>query len=283
MINSLIQLKKEIKQAANPQKAKHLMRFFKTEKGEYGEGDIFLGIMVPKSRELAKKYADLDIKQLGELIKSKYHEERLLALFILVNKYKKTNHKKICFHFYIKNMKYINNWDLVDLSTPNIVGEHLLLLDSTRSLSDSSEPGGDTLKTSDNKSNSTVDNTSRDISWKILKNTLREGSRPIDSLKLLIKSENVWERRIGVLATFRFIKVGKFTESLKLAEMLINDRHDLMHKAVGWMLREIGKRDQKTEIEFLNKYYRKMPRTMLRYSIEKFPKDLRQSYMLGKL
>jgi 3-methyladenine DNA glycosylase AlkD len=284
---SVLQLKKELEKLANPQKAKDLQRFFKTGKGEYGEGDIFIGITVPELRNVAKKYYELKLSEVQKLIESKIHEERMLALFILINKYNKTNHKKICFHFYIINMKYINNWDLVDLSAPQIVGRHLLNLNlanskgSTASLSFSSEPSGNTQINLKNKSLSTAAKTSKEIPMEILRNTLREGPRPIDSLELLVRSENLWERRIGILATFWFIKNKRFDESLKLAQILLNDKHDLIHKAVGWMLREIGKRDYETEIKFLDKHYKKMSRTMLRYAIEKFPENIRQKY-LGK-
>jgi 3-methyladenine DNA glycosylase AlkD len=256
------QFKKDLKKFADPQKVKLLQRFFKTGKGEYGEGDVFLGIMVPQSRALAKKYKDLDLKAVKSLIESKYHEERLIALFILINKYKTTNHKKICFHFYVKNMKYINNWDLVDLSAPNIVGRHLFnQRGPAASLPPVSAPSEASVRA--------VGSPSSGVTPLILVN--------------LAKSKNIWERRIAVLATFWFIKNNKFGESLKLAEILLSDKQDLIHKAVGWMLREIGKRDRETEIEFLNKYYKQMPRTMLRYAIERFPKNLKRSYMLGKL
>jgi 3-methyladenine DNA glycosylase AlkD len=276
---SIADLKKELRKLANPEKAKILQRFFKTGKGEYGEGDIFIGVVVPQLRKIARKYFTLDLKDVKRLIESKIHEERMIAMFILVEKYEKTNHKKIVFHFYIKNMRYINNWDLVDLSAPKIVGRHLYLLDSTRSLRDFSEPSGNTQKLSKIKSFSTADKASKDISMEILRNTLREGSRPIDNLRLLARSENIWERRIGIMATFWFIKNNKFDESLKIAEMLLKDEHDLIHKAVGWMLREIGKRDQDVEIAFLNKYSKKMPRTMLRYAIERFPEKQRLAYL----
>lgn len=229
-MDTIQQLRGELRGIADPKKAEILQRFFKTGKGEYGEGDIFLGITVPQQREIAKKYYSLDIKQLKILIDSKIHEERMIALFILINKYKTTNHKKIIFHFYLKNTKNINNWDLVDLSAPNIVGVHLLNKD---------------------------------------KKILYKWS----------KSESIWERRIAVLATFQFIKYGRFNESLKLAEILLNDEHDLIHKAVGWMLREVGKKDLKAEIKFLNKHYLKMPRTMLRYAIERFPQKIRLDFL----
>lgn len=213
----------------NPKKAKDLQRFFKTGKGEYGEGDIFLGIMVPQQRKLAKKYLDLDLDDLQKLLDSKIHEYRMTALFILM---KKDDKKKI-FDFYLKNTRNINNWDLVDLSAPNILGEYLL-------------------------------DKNRDILYK------------------LARSKNIWERRMAVLATLAFIKNGDFDDFLKIAEMLINDKHDLIHKAVGWGHREVGKRDLKTEEDFLKKYYKKMPRVMLIYAIEKFPEKKRRAYLSSK-
>lgn len=230
------QLRRELRKIADSERAENLQRFFKTGIGEYGEGDVFLGIIVPKLRKIAKKYYSLDIKQLKKLIASKFHEERLIALFILINKYKTTNHRKIIFHFYIKNTKYINNWDLVDLSAPNIVGSFL---------------------------------------WDQQRGPVKSNSILIK----LAKSENLWERRIAVLSTFRFIKENQFADSLKIAKILLKDKHDLIHKAAGWMLREIGKRDLKTEIEFLDKHCTKIPRTMLRYAIERFPEKLRMIYL----
>lgn len=222
----------------NPEKARDLQRFFKTGKGEYGEGDIFLGIVVPLQRRVAKKYLDLSLDDLQKLLDSKIHEYRLTALFILVAKFKKAENKKEIVDFYLKNTKNINNWDLVDLSAPNILGEYLV--DKNRSI-----------------------------------------------LYKLVRSIIIWERRIAVLATFAFIKKkqdcfsrnNNFDDSLKIAEILIDDKHDLIHKAVGWMLREVGKRDLKTEEDFLKKFYKKMPRTMLRYAIEKMDETKRQGYL----
>lgn len=228
----LKQLQKELRNLANPEKAKLLQRFFKTGKGEYGEGDVFLGIMVPQQRIMAKKYNDLNLKEIQNLLKSKIHEERLIALFILIDQYKKSDdfkQKKI-FDFYLKNTEYINNWDLVDLSAPKIVGGYLL--DKDKSI-----------------------------------------------LYEFAKSENFWERRIAVLATFRFINRLQFSDALEIGKILISDKHDLIHKAVGWMLREIGKRDLKTEEKFLEKFGKIMPRTMLRYAIEKFPEKKRKYYL----
>jgi 3-methyladenine DNA glycosylase AlkD len=235
-MKNLVNLKKELKNLENKEQAKNLQRFFKTGKGEYGEGDIFLGLKVPVQREIAKKYYDLDLKQLKKLIESKIHEHRLVALFILINKYKTTNHKKIVTHFYLKNASkgYINNWDLVDLSAPKILGVHLLDKNNNRKI-----------------------------------------------LHKLAKSNNLWERRIAILSTFTFINKKDFKDALNIAKILMRDEHDLIHKAVGWMLREIGKRNLSIEENFLkkNNNYKKMPRTMLRYAIEKFPKNKKRFYM----
>ena len=225
----------ELQKISSPEKAKIAMRFFKTGKGQYGEGDIFLGIMVPRQREISGKF-DLDLAEIQKLLSSKIHEHRLVALFILIKKYNKLkdhNLKKEIFGFYLKNTKYINNWDLIDLSAEKILGEYLI-------------------------------------------NSSAKEKRIIYDLA---KSENIWERRIAMLTTFQFIKRGKFEASFKVAGILLNDKHDLIHKAVGWMLREIGKRDQNEEEKFLMKHYQKMPRTMLRYAIEKFDKKKREFYM----
>jgi 3-methyladenine DNA glycosylase AlkD len=228
----LNQLKKDLKKLANPEKAGILQRFFKTGKGEYGEGDLFLGITVPEQRKIAKKYSELPLKETQKLLSGKIHEHRLTALLILVIKYKKADDtdKKRISHFYIKNFKHINNWDLVDLSSEKILGEYLLEKDKSL-------------------------------------------------LYRLAKSKNLWERRIAVITTFAFIRNNRFDDTLKISGLLLNDRHDLIHKAVGWMLREIGKRDQEVEEKFLKKHYRKMPRTMLRYAIEKFDEKKRQFYL----
>lgn len=223
-------VKKELKKLAKPKKAKLLQGFFKTGKGEYGEGDIFLGIYVPIQREVAKNFKDISLKEIQQLVNSKIHEHRLVGLFILIDQYKRTDDKKKYYEFYLKNTNRINNWDLVDLSAPNIVGDYLF--DKNRKI-----------------------------------------------LYKLAKSKLLWERRIAVLATFSFIKNNEFDDLLKLSKMLLEDKQDLMHKAVGWMLREIGKRDQVVEERFLKRYYKKMPRTMLRYAIEKFDDKKRKFYM----
>ena len=247
-MNAVRQLKAEIERIADQKRAKLLQRYFKTGKGEYGEGDIFLGITVPQSRKIAIKFENLDFASIEKLLHSKLHEERLIALLILVNNFSKGSDplKKKIYDFYLNNTKYINNWDLVDLSAPNIVGNFLW----------NKQRGPSSAKAS--------------------------AGKPVENNPILIKlakSESIWERRIAVLSTFRFIKENQFRDSLKIAKMLLKDDHDLIQKAVGWMLREIGKRDLETEIEFLNKHYQKMPRTMLRCSIEKFPEKLKMFYL----
>ena len=225
-------VKKDLRNLANFEKANLLQRFFKTGKGDYGEGDIFLGVMVPNTRKIAQKYTYLNLKEINTLLNSKIHEERLCALLIMVEQYFKLDelNKKKLFNFYIKNAKQINNWDLVDLSAPKIVGGYLL-------------------------------------------------DKPRSILYKFSKSKNLWERRISILSTFVFIKAGDYSDSFRLAKILMKDKHDLIHKAVGWMLREIGKKSMKDEIQFLNKHYKKMPRTMLRYAIERFPEEKRQFYL----
>jgi len=232
---SLQSLRNEIKQKANPEKAKLLQRFFKTGKGQYGEGDIFLGITVPESRRLAIKYTHLPLKDIELLLSSKIHEERLIALLLLVHNYKKHPEKREeIYNFYLKNTKFINNWDLVDLSCHKIVGDYLLDKD-------------------------------RGILYK------------------LSKSSNLWERRISIISTFAFIAKNQFDDSIKLAEILLHDKHDLIHKAVGWVLREIGKKDEKVLENFLKKHYKNMPRTMLRYAIERFPEEKRKAYLASEI
>ena len=225
----------EIRGLANGEIAKHSLRFFKTGKGEYGYGDIFLGVRVPKIRLIAKKHIDISIDDMKTLIKSKYHEERLLGLIILVNKYSKSKDKKTknqLYKTYVSSFKYINNWDLVDVTCSHIIGKHLM--DKDRLI-----------------------------------------------LYTWAKSEDLWTKRIAIVSTHCFIRKNDLQETFKIAEILINDDHDLIHKAVGWMLREAGKKDLEKEEIFLKKYYKTMPRTMLRYAIEKFPEVKRQKYLKG--
>jgi 3-methyladenine DNA glycosylase AlkD len=224
----MVNIEKELQSKKDPIRAKILSRFFKTGKGEYGEGDIFLGIVVPIQRAIAKKYKDVSLKEIQKLLDSKIHEYRLTGLLVLVEKYKED--KELVYNFYIKNFRNINNWDLVDLTAPKIMGD--FLKDKNR-----------------------------------------------DILYSLATSNNLWEKRISIVATFAFIKDNDFKDTLKISEILLKDEHDLIHKAVGWMLREVGKRNKDLEKEFLDKYYRIMPRTMLRYSIEKFDPKEKEFYM----
>jgi len=233
---SLSEIRKEISKQKNPAQAINLQRFFKTGKGEYGEGDIFYGIKVPVQRNISKQFKDLLLNDLKVLILSKIHEERLIAAFILVDQYKRGDEKKkkIIFDFYLKNRNGINNWDLVDLSAPKIVGEYLI-------------------------------------------------DKEKDLLYKFAQSKDIWKKRISIISTQTFIREHFFEDTLKISEILLHDRHDLIHKAVGWMLREIGNREMETEEEFLKKHYKTMPRTMLRYAIEKFPEQKRKAYLESKI
>lgn len=229
---ALNHLREELRKLRNPAKAKVLTRFFKTGRGEYGEGDVFLGIPVPLQRGVTKKYPGLLLEDLRKLLSSRIHEERLVALLILITRYKKADNtdRRVVVDFYLKNTKRINNWDLVDISAGNILGNYLL--DKDRTL-----------------------------------------------LSFLAGSDSLWERRIAIMATFAFIKQNEFMDALHISELLLNDTHDLIHKAVGWMLREIGKRDRETAEQFLTTHYRNMPRTMLRYAIERFDEQTRNAYL----
>lgn len=230
---TLNKLRAELNQKANPQKAKILKRFFKTKKGEYGEGDIFYGLTVPTQRKIAKNYQNLPLTDLIKLLHSKIHEERFTALVLMVNLYKKGDEKLKAriYDAYLTNSKWINNWDLVDTSTPQIVGDYLYNF-------------GD-----------------------------------VQILDKLAKSNLLWNRRIAMLATFTFTRNGDNKPALKIAQALLNDKHDLINKAVGWMLREVGKRDMKKLKDFLDTHVSKMPRTTLRYAIEKLPKSQKDFYL----
>jgi 3-methyladenine DNA glycosylase AlkD len=224
----------ELNKFANKKKAEQLARFFKTGKGEYGEGDIFLGIVVPEQRLVAKQYRELPFKETQKLLNSKFHEHRLTALLILTYKFIKADEamQEEIVKLYLSNTKRINNWDLIDLSSVEILGEYILKHPEYKKV-----------------------------------------------LFKFSKSESLWERRISIISTFMLIRNRQFDDSLKIAETLLLDKEDLIQKAVGWMLREIGKRDLGVEEEFLEKYHRQMPRTMLRYAIEKFSPEKRQYYM----
>jgi 3-methyladenine DNA glycosylase AlkD len=214
--------------------AQFLQGFFKTGPGQYGEGDLFRGIRVPVLRRLVKQYRTMPLPENEQLLHSPYHEDRLLALLLLVNSYRTSDcaRQTAIYELYLANTAFINNWDLVDSSAEHIVGAYL---------------------------------------W--------DKSRA--PLQQLATSASLWERRIAMLATFHYIKKHEFNEALRIVGLLVNDREDLMHKAVGWMLREIGKRNLPREEEFLAGHYRIMPRTMLRYAIEKFPEEQRQAYLRG--
>jgi len=238
---TLTKLKKDAKAYSNPKRKETNEWFFKTGKGQYGEGDKFIGISMPDVRIIAKKYLNLSIKDVEKLLHSKIHEHRMIALVIWTYQFEKAaspdvpsdkgnkTREKI-YKTYLKNTKHINNWDLVDVTTPRIVGRWLMDKD-------------------------------RNILYK------------------LAKSRNLWEKRISVLGTFPFIANNDFKDSIKICEMHLKDTHDLMHKACGWMLREIGKKDEKTLTNFLDKYSKVMPRTMLRYSLERLSKKQRENYM----
>ncbi len=236
MTDSSTIISKELRALASPATAINLQRFFKTGPGQYGEGDVFLGIKVPPMRTLAKRHPNTDLETIATLLDSRYHEERFLALLLLMQRYQQGTRRDqtAVYDLYLGNTHCINNWDLVDISAPHIVGRHL-----------------------------------QDRSRKILYK--------------LARSSSLWERRIAILATFHFIRREDFADTLKIAKILLHDEHDLIHKAVGWMLREVGKRNLVNEKVFLQQHYRSMPRTMLRYAIERFPESKRKRYLSGKV
>ena len=229
-------LREELYALADPADAIHLQRFFKTAPGEYGAGDKFLGLRVPALRRLVGEYKELAEAHALEMLASSWHEERLLALLLLVDRYSRgdSSQRDSIHRAYLAHTRYINNWDLVDASAGEIIGSHL-------------DPGDIAL------------------------------------LERLARSDDIWERRIAMISTLHFIKQNEFGPSLKIARLLLHDSHDLIHKAVGWMLREVGKRDRKAEDTFLKKHYREMPRTMLRYAIERHPEKVRKQYLAGTL
>ncbi len=230
------EISRTIKDFADPAIAGHSQRFFKTGKGEYGEGDKFLGVRVPVLRKLAKQFEHVSLNAIQSLLKSPYHEERLCALLLLARKFEKgdNDERKRIYTLYLNNTRHVNNWDLVDSSAHQIVGSYLT-------------------------------NRSR---------------RPIYKLA---RSKDIWERRIAMMSTYAWIKNNDFDDALAISTMLLQDKHDLIHKAVGWMLREVGNRHLSVEKTFLKKYYKEMPRTMLRYAIEKFPDNERKKYLSGNV
>ncbi len=226
---NLLELRKELKECSSKERADSNARFFKTGKGQYGEGDIFLGVTVPNIRKVIKNYSNLFLEDISALLDSKYHEERLAALLILVNKFEVDNNEDIV-RFYLKKTKRINNWDLVDLSADKILGKGLFNKDKS-------------------------------------------------ILYQLAKSSNLWERRISIISTFYFIKNNSFKDTLDVSKILLKDKHDLIHKAVGWMLREVGKRDELRLKNFIKENISAMSRTTLRYAIEKFSKEERKYFL----
>lgn len=239
-MDALNKIKILLRKAGDAEKAKAVARYFKSGKGEYGEGDLFYGITVPEQRKIAKQfYKEISLADASKLLQGKYHEERFTALEILTMQFdgaQKLNddatQKKI-YNLYLASTKYVNNWDLVDTSAEYIVGAFL-------------------------------------------------ENKPRTILKKLAKSQSLWERRIAMLSCFHFIKKHDFVDSLTIAKLLLKDKHDLIHKAVGWMLREIGNRDLKTEITFLDAHALAMSRTTLRYATERFPEKLRLKYLHKK-
>ena len=231
---TLAELKREMAQLADPERARSSAWFFKTGKGDYGEGDKFLGIDTPSQRKLAKKYRDLRLSDLARLLRSRMHEHRGTTLLILVDQYRRGDAatKEKIFNFYLKHTRHTNNWDLVDCSAAYIVGEHLV-------------------------------------------------GRSRAVLYQLAASSSVWERRIAIIATAAFIRRGDLKETFAIAERLLADDSDLIHKATGWMLREAGKRLPEQLTRFLKRNYSRMPRTALRYAIEKLPQRERKNALKG--
>jgi len=227
----------ELLSVADPKKAQFLQGFFKTGKGEYAEGDVLLGIVVPLTRDIVKKNPKLPFSEIQLLIDSEYHEARLAGFLFLVKQFKKAKEereRKEIFDFYLKNARKANNWDLVDVTCRDVIGSYLL----------------------DNEEGRGV-------------------------LYRLAESDNLWEQRIAIVSTWMFIKHRQFEDTLALAEKLLSHKHDLIHKAVGWMLREVGKKDREVLVDFLEKHGKQMPRTSLRYAIEHFSPEER-AYFLGK-
>lgn len=232
-MSALNQLLHQLDSLKNPAKAKDFSWFFKTGPGQYGEGDQFLGIMTNPLREVISQFwSELTLADIETLLNNPYHECRSIAVSVLCRQFAKADlpQQQKIYDFYLTHTNRINNWDLVDISAPNIVGQYLL--DKDRKI-----------------------------------------------LYQLAKSDLLWDRRISIISTLTFIRNNQFTDTLEISKLLFNDQQDLMHKAVGWMLREVGKRDQKVLTDFLDKYCLKMPRTALRYSIERFSSDLRQYYL----
>jgi len=236
MPSTLEDIRQKLRNMADPESAAHSLRFFKTGEGQYGEGDVFLGIRVPVLRKIARTFKGISLDLCAGLLESPYHEERMFALIVLANQFQKAGPKdqESIYHLYRDNTRYVNNWDLVDVSAPVIVGGYFM----------------------------------------------DKNPRPLVDL---VKSRNLWERRISMVATWAFIRRGQPDLTFRIAEILICDTEDLIHKAVGWMLREAGKRNLPALEEFLRRHYKKMPRTMLRYAIEKLDDERRRAYLKGNV
>ena len=234
--STVADIRAQLRGLSDPRVAEHSQRFFRTSPGEYGEGDTFIGVRVPALRRVSRQHRGVSLRDIELLLRSPIHEERLLALLLLVRRYEQgdTTTREDVFDLYQRNMQCVNSWDLVDSSAHKIMGDFLR-------------------------------------------------SRSRRSLRQLATSPVLWERRIAIVSTMAYIKDGEFEETLKIAELLLQDDEDLIHKAVGWMLREIGNRDRKVEEAFLKKHYKNMPRTMLRYAIEKLPETKRQRFLTGKV
>ncbi len=230
------EITKHLQNLANPEIAKHSQRFFKTAEGEYGFGDRFLGIRAPIIRQTVKKHKKAPLSVAEKLLKSEYHEIRLFSLLLLIFRFSKpgAEEKEEIYQIYLRNIKYVNNWDLVDISAHHIIGAYL-------------------------------ENRDKSILYDF------------------VKSQSLWERRIAIMSTFYFIKGNNFVDTLSISEQLLRDREDLIHKAVGWMLREVGKRSINVELTFLKSHYQEMPRIMLRYAIEKFSKEERRRFLSSKV
>ncbi len=226
----------ELHAYANPAKIPDYMRFFKTGKGDYGEGDLFLGIKVPDTRKVVRKhFTALSMEEIGEFLSSPYHEHRLFALLVLAERYKAKQFAALredIYSFYIENTARINNWDLVDVTAPHIVGAHLL-------------------------------------------------GRDRGLLYDFARSDDLWQKRIAIISSFAFIDKGEFGDTFAISDILLRDTHDLIHKAVGWAIRNVGNKDTEAMLAYLAPRYKSMPRTMLRYAIEKLDEDMRQRYLKG--
>ncbi len=226
------QIRDAVRSLANAEIAAHSRRFFRTAPGEYGAGDHFLGIRFPELRRIARTFRKASLGVIAGFLKSRWHEERLLAVIMLVEQFERGDDRRreAIYTLYCDHLRFINNWDIVDASAPRIVGPYLEKRDRSRLLA-----------------------------W--------------------ARSPDLWERRIAIMAAFHFIRLGDFTDTLALAKLLLHDSEDLIHKAVGWMLREVGNRDRAVEEAFLDKRADEMPRTMLRYAIEKFPEAERKAWL----